>query len=392
MTAVALRGGRVWDGLSNEAREGTIVVDEGKVVSFDDGGGAPEGLDLRGGTAIPGLIEAHAHLCFNAGTDWRHVYDTDSPSKMLLRMAANGRRMLEAGITTVRDLGAPTTLALELREAFASGLVSGPRLVVAGAPITTTGGHCWFMGGECDGETEIRKRVRTLVKEGVDVIKVMATGGNMTRGTNTLAAQFTVEELSALVEEARRLGKPVAAHCHGTAGIRNAVAAGVTTLEHCSFTGRGSVDYDPAVIADAATKGIIVSPTVSIGWRRWPDDGLRRRRGEVLRDTLAKGAPLVMSTDCGIPGVPHEALAGGMDVLGELCELPPVETLRLATSTSARLLGLGDRGTIEPGKRADLVVVDGDPTTDLSALTRVRLVMLGGEVVYRAAGSFKELA
>lgn len=386
--ALTFRGGRVWDGHAAFASAATVTVDGGVISGVISSVGldapAPASIDVSGLTIIPGLIEAHAHLCFNANANWRATYDADTPGTMLLRMAANGRAMLEAGITTVRDLGAPTTAAVELREAFAAGMMPGPRLLVAGAPITTTGGHCHFMGGEADGELELRKAVRERVKAGVDWIKVMATGGNMTRGTNTLAAQYTVDELCAVVGEARRLRRRVAAHCHGTEGIRAAVEAGVDTLEHCSFTGQGSVDYDPALTAMIVERGIVVSPTVSVGWRRWPDDGLRQRRAEVLRDMFARGARFVMSTDCGIPGVPHDSLAEGMRVLSELTGLSPVDTLKLATSTSARELGLGDRGAIAAGLLADFIVVDGDPTTDLTALDRVRFVVKGGTIVHRA--------
>ncbi len=185
--SLILRGGRAWDGVRGTSAEADVVIDEGRIASIGRDAGAGRSIDVSGCTVMPGLIEGHAHLCFNARSDWRAVYDGDSPGRTLLRMAANGRRMLEAGITTVRDLGSPTALAIEMREAFASGLILGPNLLVSGAPITTTGGHCYFMGGEADGELEIRKGVRNRVKAEVDWIKVMATGGNMTRGTNTLA-------------------------------------------------------------------------------------------------------------------------------------------------------------------------------------------------------------
>jgi imidazolonepropionase-like amidohydrolase len=377
-------GGRVWDGLTETPESHDVAVD-GPVLPVSGAASRPEReINVSGCTIIPGLIDGHAHLCFDGMPGWRATYDSDSPNRMLLRMAANGRRMLQAGITTVRDLGAPTGLSIEARDAFASGLVPGPDLLVSGAPVTTTGGHCYFMGGEADGELEIRKGVRERVKAGVDWIKVMATGGNMTRGTNTLAPQYTVDELRALVEEAHRLRRRVAAHCHGTAGIRVAVEAGVDMLEHCSFTGRDGIDYDPAVVSAIAAKDIAVSPTVSIGWRNWPDDGRRQQRGAILRDMFAAGCSVVMSTDCGIPGVPHEALAGGMAVLADVAGLSPVETLKLATSRSAALLGLTDRGTIEPGKRADLLVVEGDPTDDLAALDRVRYVIKAGALVFSA--------
>jgi len=291
--------------------------------------------------------------------------------------------MLAAGITTVRDLGAPTALSIEIRDAFAAGLVPGPTLLVSGAPITTTGGHCHFMGGEADGELEIRKAVRERVKAGCDWIKVMATGGNMTPRTNTLAAQYTADELRACVEEAHRLRRRVAAHAHGAAGIAVAVEARVDMIEHCSFNVAGGIEGDPAVVRAIAEKGIVVSPTTSVGYRLWPDDGRREQRAAVVREVFAAGCPVIMSTDCGIPNVPHDALAGGMEVLAELGGLSPVETLKLATSTSAKLLGLKDRGAIVPGLRADLLVVEGDPTTDLSALTRVRHVLKAGVAVGR---------
>jgi imidazolonepropionase-like amidohydrolase len=373
-----LRGGQVWDGLADAPVERTLAVD-GEQIAASDGSG--ETVDVSGCTVIPGLIEGHAHLCFDATAGWRATYDTDSPAKMALRMAAHGQRMLRAGITTVRDLGSPTDVGIELRDAIASGLVEGPRLLVAGAPITTTGGHCWFMGGECDGELGIRKQVREHVKAGTDWIKVMATGGNMTPRTNTFAPQFTVYELRACIEEAHRLRRKVAAHAHGIEGIRVATEAGVDCIEHCSFTAPGGYEFDQALIDTIAARNILVSPTVSIGFRNWPDDGRRQQRGQVLKALLDSRCKVLMSTDCGIPNVPHEALAGGMEVLQDLTDYPPVEILKLATSRSAELLELKDRGTLEPGRLADLLVLEGDPTRDLSALGRVRMVVQGGDVV-----------
>ena len=381
MGSYTLRGGRVWDGVAEAASERTLTI-EGKEVAAADGGGSD--VDISGCTALPGLIEGHAHLCFDATPGWRTTYDTDSAGKLLLRMASNGRKMLRAGITTVRDLGAPTDLSVELRDALSAGLVEGPRLLVAGAPITTTGGHCWFMGGECDGEVGIRKNVREHVKAGVDWIKVMATGGNMTPRTNTFAPQFTVEELQALIEEAHRLRRKVAAHAHGVEGIRVATQAGVDCIEHCSFTTPGGYECDQELIDEIARKGILVSPTVSVGFRNWPDDGRREQRGRVLKALLDSGCRVLMSTDCGIPGVPHEELDGGMEVLAEATGYPAVEILKLATSRSAELLGLNDRGVLAAGKTADIVVVEGDPTDDLAALSRVRYVILGGELVFAA--------
>lgn len=359
---------------------GDVFVTDGVVTVDLPAGADPVVFRADDCTVIPGLIEGHAHLCFDATPGWRATYDTDTPGRMLLRMAAAARRMLEAGITTARDLGAPTELAIELRNGVRAGLVPGPDLVVSGAPITTTGGHCHFMGGEADGELEVRKRVRALCRAGVDWIKVMATGGNMTRGTNVLAPQYTVAELTAIVEESHRLGRRVAAHCHGSAGIRFAVEAGVDTLEHCSFQGAEGYDYDPALARRIADQGIVISPTVSVAWLTWAD-GRRRERGAILRDMLDAGCRFIMSTDCGIPGVPHEALVDGMKTLSSVTGLSPVDALRLATSGAAQQLGLSDRGVLEAGRRADLLVVGGDPTVDPASLHDVRAVVAGGRLV-----------
>jgi imidazolonepropionase-like amidohydrolase len=384
MAKLTLRGGCAWDGFSASPVESPVVVDGPRIAASD---GAGDSLDVSGCTVMPGLIEGHAHLCFDTTPGWRGTYDGDTPARMLLRMAAYGRRMLRAGITTVRDLGAPTELAIELRDSIGSGLTEGPRLLVAGAPITTTGGHCWFMGGECDGELGVRRQVRERVKAGTDWIKVMATGGNMTPRTNTFAAQFTVEELRACVAEAHRLRRKVAAHAHGIEGIRVATEAAVDCIEHCSFTTPGGYEFDQGLLEEIAKRGILVSPTVSIGFRNWPDDGRKEQRGRVLKALLDADCRVLMSTDCGIPGVPHEALGGGLEVLQEATGYSPVEILKLATSRSAELLELNDRGVLEPGRLADLVVVEGDPTQDLTALQRIRYVLKDGEVVFAARPS-----
>ncbi len=382
-TPLELRGGRVWDGVADAAAEQSVFTADGTVAERPAEGAHI--LDVSGCTTVPGLIEAHTHLCFNAGEDWREVYDADTPAQMLLRMAGAARRMVEAGITTVRDLGAPTDLAVELRNSINQGLVAGPNLLVAGAPITPTGGHCWFMGGEADGIDGVKVAVRERKKAGADWIKVMASGGNMTPGTNVFAAQFSVEELRAIVAEAHRLEMKVTAHAHGVEGIKAAVEAPVDMIEHCSFqTPEGSLK-DDAVILDIARRGIGVSPTIHRGFGRYRGQPRWDMRADVTKSLIGAGCKVLMSTDSGIPNAPHEDLAQALAVTQELADLSPIETMKLATSTSADHLDLPDRGVIAPGKRADLLVVEGDPTEDIEALQRVRAVVLAGDVVYQSA-------
>ncbi|TAJ20423.1 MAG: amidohydrolase family protein [Dehalococcoidia bacterium] len=377
MVTLTLAGGRVWDGLDGASTAGDVHLSEGVIAST-----APEGarvLDVSGCTVLPGLIEGHTHLAFNAQPDWRAVYDGDSRERMLLRMQGHAMVALRSGITTVRDLGAPTDLAVTLRDAIQGGLVAGADLVVAGAPVTTTGGHCWFMGGEADGELGVRVGVRERVKAGVDWIKVMASGGNMTPGSNPFAAQYSVAELRAIIEEAHRLDRRVAAHAHGVVGIEVAVEAGVDVLEHCSFqTAAGSVK-DLGVIAEIARKGILVSPTISGRLIDQPDRF--PQRADLVRALFEAGCDIFMSTDSGIPGLPHDDIVRALRTMQAMTAQSAVEVLRLATSTSARLLRLTDRGTIAPGQRADLLVVEGDPTRDLETLERVRAVVAGGRLV-----------
>jgi imidazolonepropionase-like amidohydrolase len=383
VTELSLVGGLVWDGLAREACSGEVHSSGGTIGEMGSAGARV--LDVGGCTVVPGLIEAHTHLCWNAGSDWREVYDGESGERVLLRMAGNARRMLEAGITTVRDLGAPTELAVGLRDAVRDGLLPGPDLLVAGAPVTPTGGHCWFLGGEADGVEGVKVAVRERKKAGVDWIKVMASGGNMTPGTNVFAAQYSVEELRAIVGEAHRLGLRVTAHAHGVEGIKAAVATPVDMIEHCSFqTPEGSVK-DDAVIEEIARAGIAVSPTITSGFVTFRGQPRWAMRSELTRALIGAGCDVLMSTDCGIPNAPHENLAQAMAVVCELSGLSPVETMKLATSTSARLLDLPDRGTIAPGQRADLLVVDGNPVEEIEALQRVRAVVSGGRLAYLAS-------
>jgi imidazolonepropionase-like amidohydrolase len=330
-------------------------------------------VDLGDVTLLPGLIDAHVHLGFDAGRDPVAQMRSDSDATLLLRMRLAARRALAAGITTLRDLGDRNYLGLTLRDWFRQGPELGPAIIAAGPPITVTGGHCYFMGGEADGELEVRRAVRAHVKAGVDVIKMMATGGHMTGGTNPGLPQYTVAEIRAAVEEAHRLGRQLTAHAHGPTGIACAVEAGVDCIEHCSFRVDGVRRPDFALISRIAAQGIAVSPTVGA------PTPLMEDFVPILERMHAEGVRLVASTDAGIgPMRPHDALPHAVIFLAG-CGLSNAEALASATSVAAAVCGVGDRkGALQAGKDADLVAVGGDPLRDIGALLDVRAVFCHG--------------
>jgi len=387
--ALALAGLRIWDGTSDELRPGleTLHVDGERIAAAAVADG--EDIDLGGAVAIPGLCDAHVHIALDPE---RRDAAQDASSDPLDAMAARARAMLAAGITTARDLGGPEFGALELRDRIARGEIPGPRLLCAGQPLTSPKGHCWYWGGEARGADELRAVVRRQVEHGADWIKVMATGGILTKGTTPATSQFEQGELDAAVAEARALGRHTAAHCHGTEGISRAARAGVRTIEHCSFAneeGFGGAP-DPDVIADVARSGAWVSPTVNTGFARFfakagEVSKFASRMTEVYARLRAAGVRFIASTDAGIPGVAHHRLPEALPIFARLAELRPVETLRTATSEAARAFGLEhETGRLAPGLAADILVVDGNPLEDLGALLRPILVVARGRVVFRA--------
>ncbi len=354
-----------------------------------------ETIDLPGHTLMPGLIDGHVHLVFDGGPDPVASLRTETDEHALLRMAIHAGSMLDAGITTARDLGDRTFLSLHVRDAIAEGLMPGPRLLCAGPPLTTTAGHCWYLGGEVDGEVAIRKGVRERVKRGVDCLKVMATGGGMTPGSNMLREQFSVAELTAMVDEAHRLEKTIAAHCHATVGIRLAVAAGVDTLEHCSFHGPSGTEFDEALAAEIARTGIWISPTIASTSRLLTperlasmDDATRARvhmfisgRWDWMRAAREMGCKFIASTDCGIPNSPHNQLPASLAAWVEEGGFPAAEVLRAATGTIADALGIGGiTGSLSPGLAADIIAVPGNPLVASGLLEKVDFVMKEGRI------------
>lgn len=393
MTRTALRAARLFDGTTTVA-DPLVLVEGDRIAAVLPGGDPPPDaqlVDLPGATLLPGLIDTHVHLAFDAGPDPAGTLADRDDDAVLETMASAAKAQLRAGVTTVRDLGDRDFLALRLRDA---GTLHGdlPTIVAAGPPITIDRGHCHFLGGVT---TDVRAAVREHAERGVDVIKVMASGGGMTPGSDMRASQFGPADLVRLVDEAHRHGLPVTAHAHSLGAIADAVAAGADGVEHCSFIDPdGGVTVPDALVDAIVRKRVAVGATVgldtSVGPLRPPPE-LARILPQLLAATsrlIREGAVVVAGTDAGIaPVKPHGVLPLGLAQLVEL-GMSPAEALVAGTATAAQVCGLGDRkGRVLPGFDADLVAVAGDPLADVSALRAPLAVFVGGRAAVTPAGA-----
>ncbi len=351
-----------------------------------------EVYQLRGMILLPGLIDCHVHIMMDGGPQGR-VKPEEPLGFCLLRAAYHARCTLEAGITTVRDLGGQAHLEFALREAIAAGYCSGPRLVLAGKllSMTSAGAEAFSsMYREADGADEVRKAAREQLKAGANVIKVMATGAVMTPGEEPGASQFTLDEMRAAAEEAHKVGRKMAAHAHGSAGILTAVQAGADTIEH------GSLLCDsPEAMRLMAERGVFLVPTLAAGimsqhakdipaFTAEKDRRLLAAHYRSVRLALEAGVPIAMGTDAGVPFVRHGDNAVELPLMVR-AGLTPMQAIVASTSSAARALGLQEEiGTIEVGKRADLLILDGNPLQDIDVVTRkecIRMVVQDGNVV-----------
>lgn len=339
-----------------------------------------EVIDLGDSTLLPGLIDAHVHLGFDGSVDPVARMKASSDAELLVTMLHAARALLGAGVTTARELGARSFLDLEVKRGIERGEAEGPRLLCSTRPITCTGGHCWFMGCECDSVEDVRRAVRYHHRMGADLIKVMATGGFMTHGSAPWFPQFGLEEMKTIVQEAHRVGKKVSAHCHGTEGIRNAVEAGVDCIEHCSWVGEGNTRvYEPDIAEQIVEKGIYVCPTLNCRAMTFRPD-MWEQRAETLAAMRELGMLLIAGTDAGINLTPHGEYVGGLEAhVGT--GMTPLEVIHIATSRAADALGIGNiTGTLEAGKEADVIAAGGDPLRSIGDLRDLRLIMTRGKV------------
>ena len=400
-----IRPGKLLDVKTGKILAGQVIVVEGdRITSVGPGSEIKPSpgdgvIDLLNATVLPGLIDAHTHLTSNP----QFGYDALAISvpRSALIGAHNARLTLEAGFTTVRNVGADGYSDVALRDAINAGDVPGPRMLVSGPPLGITGGHCdndllpyeYHATGDgvADGVEQVQHKVREVIKYGADLIKVCATGGVLSKGDDPNASQYTLEELKAIVADAHRLGRKVAAHAHGAQGVIWASEAGVDSVEH------GHLMNDEA-IATLKKNGTYLVPTLYLmDWNRehmaqanLPDfarkkmDLVSAQGKQNIKKAFEAGVKIAMGTDAAV--YPHGLNAHELAVYVSL-GMTPLQAIQTATINDADLLGWSDKvGAIETGKWADIIAVDGDPLQDITTLQHVRFVMKGGEVVKNEYG------
>jgi imidazolonepropionase-like amidohydrolase len=406
-----IRAGRLFDATSERVRENVVIsVQDDRIQSVAAAGSVsiPPGspvIDLSRATVLPGLIDCHTHLSFRADRYNEIYFFKDTPFDHAISAVVHARKTLEAGFTSVRDVGSPPFLAVDLRNSINEGLIPGPRIVASGPGISITGGHgdlnnfspqtrvTMFPDERnfqiADGVDQVRHVVRAQVKYGVDVIKILATGGVLSKGDNPGAPQFTFEELKAAAEEAHMAGRKIAAHAHGTQGIKNAILAGIDSIEHASLIDdegiRLAKEHGTYLVMDIYNDDYILTKAIEFGL---PPENVEKEKmvGQRQRDNFRRavqgGAKMAFGTDAGV--YPHGDNAKQFFYMVKY-GLTPAQAIRSATFNASDLIGRAkDVGTIETGKYADIIAVSADPLQDVRALENVGFVMKGG-VVYKDA-------
>jgi imidazolonepropionase-like amidohydrolase len=400
---IVVKGARMFDATSDAVtKNAVVVVEDGRITSV--GGAVPAGadvIDLGDATLLPGFIDAHVHLTMEASNNWYADFYNGvmrQPTEQAFYAAMYAKRAVEAGFTTVRNVGADDYVDVGLRNAINAGLIPGPRMLTAVHAIGATGGHgdgapippargvpqTGPIDGVCNGPDECRAAVRFQIKYGADVIKFMPSGGVLSLGDPVDAPELSQDEMNAIVEEAHHWGRKVAAHCHGDSAAKMAITAGADSIEHGSF-------IKPDTLATMKEKGVYLVPTLMAGFtvgtqadKFPPSIAVKARAAHdamfgMFRNAVKTGVKIALGTDSAVSTHGQNAHEFGLMVDNGLT---PAQALHAGTNVDAQLLGLADRvGTIEPGKIADLVAVPGNPLDDIHTTEHVFFVMKDGKVV-----------
>ena len=391
---LVLSGARIIDGTGAEPVRGrSVVVEKGVIAAVVEDARAPRGngMDLAGHTLLPGLINCHVHLCLGAEADPVRPLREEPLGLTAIKALLRARETARAGVTTVRDLGGREYVEIAVRRAIQEGLIDGPRILAAGRPVCMTGGHGHWLAREADGPDDVRKAVREQLKAGADVIKIIATGGVMTPGVEPGSPQLTLEEMRAAIEEASRAGRRTAAHAMASSGISDAIAAGITSIEH-------GIYLTEEIVAHMRRDGTFLVPTLNApaaiasgGLAAGIPDFMVRKSEVVVPAHVASfqlahraGVRIAAGADSGTPLNFHGSLLPELTLMVKY-GMTPLEAIRAATVTAADCLGLGEvTGRVAPGYAADLIAVAGDPAERIEALADLKLVLVSGRVLIGA--------
>lgn len=384
-----LRDGRVVDARGAQNGRLDLLIRDGRIVAIGQNLDDPRAarIDLAGRWVVPGLMNAHAHLCLDGGPDPEAALRAESRTETVVRSAARLEAAVRAGVTTIRDVGGVDGVDIDLARLVEAGEIEGPRVIPSGRVVTMTGGHGWWMGLQADGPDAVRRAARENLRAGAGSIKLMATGGMMTGGRQAGQPQLTVEEMVAAVEEAHKRGVPVAAHAESRIGVLNALRAGVDSVEH----GHGG---DQEAIELMLASGACLVPTI-LSDRRIIDHGIAAgipdfvvEQCEAIHESLVvfleaaikAGVRVAAGNDGGAPLVPIGDMAGELELYVEH-GMTPLQALASATTVTAALFGLDDVGLVEAGHAADLLIVDSDPLTSVGALRSPAAVIRRGRPI-----------
>ena len=377
-----VRAGIFYDGTMDAPRRNAdLLIEDGRVREVRDASGE---FDREAACVTPGMVNAHVHLEMSGQPDPMQIVHQYTPMQRMLHAVENAGKTVRAGVTTVRDVGASDAIAIEIRDAVDRGGIPGPRMRAAGKVLCMTGGHGWPIGRAVDSPWEARKGVREQRLAGADCLKLIATGGVLTKGAVPGIAQLTVEEMSAACEEAHRHDMRVAAHAIGTQGIKNALRSGVDSIEHGHM-------LDDEAIALFKERGAYLVPTLTAptcilehaesGGQ--PEFVVRKAREinahmlENIRRAFQAGVKVAGGSDAGTPFNYHEKYADEVLLMHKLLGMTPQQALHAATAVASELIGL-HRGTLQPGDHADLLLLDTDVARDLTTLTRPQAVLKAG--------------
>ena len=395
MSEVLIRAGRIFTALDRDAvlHDAWVRVENDRIAEVTSSEPSSIGdvrrIDASDATLLPGLVDCHVHLALSGGPDWLTEIQ-ESYALNCWHSAAHARATLQAGFTMIRTLGGRDGVDPALRDAQASGLLEAPRIVAANLAICMTGGHGSWIGREADGPDDVRKAVREQLKAGADCIKLIATGGVMTRGVSPGSQQLTDAELAAGIEEAHKAGRKVAAHAHGSDGIKAAVLGGIDSIEHGSYLTDEIIDLMRArgtcySVTLSSIDGFRQAPPGTVAdWALDKAHTVEQHLADSFSNAYRAGVKIVLGTDAGTPFNRHGNNARELELMVQM-GMDPLDALRAGTRNGADLLGRPDLGTIEVGKLADLVVCAGDPTTDVRQLcnrANIRHVVQSGRIVH----------